>query len=88
MKLLIALAAAAMLAGCATEPKIQIKEVVNTVQVPVKVPCIQKRPERPVYRFGVGEKPSEKEMAAILAEDFEKADQYGRDWEAAAAGCQ
>ncbi len=85
---LVALVIALALAGCATEPRVQIKEIVNTVEVPVKVPCVAKRPKRPVYSFGKGEKPSEKDMAAILAEDFEKADQYGRDWEAAAAGCQ
>lgn len=88
MRLLIAIVALLLLSACAsTKPEIQIREVVNTVKVPVKVPCIDKAPERPQYRFGVGERPSDKEMAAILAEDFEKAEQYGTAWEAAAAGC-
>lgn len=77
-----------LLSACAsTKPEIQIREVVNTVKVPVKVPCIDKAPARPVYQFGKGEPPSDKEMAAILAEDFEKAEQYGLAWEVAAAGC-
>lgn len=87
MRIVLIALALILLAACSATPKVQIKEVVNTVKVPVKVPCIAKAPERPEYRFGVGEPPSDKEMAAILAEDFEKADQYGRAWEVAAAGC-
>ncbi len=87
MRIVLIALALVLLAACSSTPEVRYKAVVNTVQVPVKVPCIEKRPERPKYQFGVGEPPSDKEMAAILAEDFEKADQYGRAWEAAAAGC-
>lgn len=87
MKIAFVILLALSLAACATKPEVQIKEVVNTVKVPVTVPCVTKAPERPQYQFGVGERPTDKEMAAILAEDFEKAEQYGLAWEAAAAGC-
>lgn len=76
-----------MLAACSTTPEIQYRDVIKEVKVPVSVPCIKKKPVRPDYQFGVGEMPSDTDMAAILAEDFEKAEQYGLAWEAAAAGC-
>lgn len=81
----IVLIAALALAGCATKPSTEQKVV--TVQVPVRVPCIEKVPERPVYRTGSGEYPGEKAAAKILADDFEIAERYGSSWEAAAAGC-
>ena len=81
----VLLALAMLLAGCpATVP---VKTEVVTVEVPVKVPCIDRVPDAPVYRFGVGPAPTEKEMAALLAADFEASEKYGRAWEAAAAGC-
>lgn len=68
-----------LLAGCATEPKI--------IKVPVATPCLSDTPKRPEYRYGKGPMPSPAEAAKRLATDFEAADQYGREWEAAAAGC-
>lgn len=79
------LALALGVSACASAPEVAPK--VTTVQVKVKEPCIDKAPERPAYRTGKGAYPGEKAAAVILAEDFERADQYGRQWEAAAAGC-
>lgn len=84
MKALALAALAIFLAGCAhSQPKPEIQYV----EVSVKVPCIDKAPTKPVYRTGVGPYPGEKEAALILADDFEKAEQYGEAWSAAAAGC-
>jgi hypothetical protein len=57
------------------------------VQVKVKEPCIDKVPRRPAYQTGRGEYPGEAAAAQALAADFERAEQYGVQWEAAAAGC-
>jgi hypothetical protein len=73
------------MAGCGG--RVQPEQKIVTVQVPVIKPCIEKAPARPVYQTGKGEYPGEKAAAKILADDFEKAEQYGADWEAAAAGC-
>lgn len=81
--LALAIALAFVLTGCKTVP-----EKVTTVYVKVKEPCIEREPTKPTYRFGKGEKPkTDAEKAMILADDFEKAEQYGTDWKAAAAGC-
>ena len=82
---LAVLAAIVALAGCAGPQ--QVEQQVITVQVPVAVPCVEKVPARPVYRTGKGEWPTGAAAARILADDFEKAEQYGHAWEAAAAGC-
>lgn len=70
-----------VLAGCTTPQEPQ------TVKVEVVKPCIKEAPKRPAYQTGKGAYPGEKAAAAILAADFEKAEQYGTAWEAAAAGC-
>lgn len=81
----IIIAAAVFLSGCALlQPK---PADVQRVEIPVKVPCIERAPAKPVYRTGVGPYPGEKQAALILADDFERAEQYGAAWEAAAAGC-
>lgn len=75
-----------LLGGCASTPDEPQK--VTMVFTKVKEPCITKAPTRPTYKFGKGARPkSDTAMAQILAEDFEAAEQYGTDWEAAAAGC-
>lgn len=84
MRLLVIVAALAVLAGCAHN---QPKQDIQRIEVPVKVPCIERAPAKPVYRTGVGPYPGEKQAALILADDFERAEQYGAAWEAAAAGC-
>lgn len=81
----IALALALGLAGCAGQQVPAPAVTVATVKV--KEPCIAKVPERPAYETGRGQYPGDKAAAAILAKDFEKAEQYGTAWEAAAAGC-
>lgn len=77
----VAIVLALALAGCATQQEPQ------TIKVEVIKPCIKEAPKRPAYKTGKGAYPGEKEAAAILAADFEKAEQYGTAWEAAAAGC-
>ncbi|BCP56335.1 hypothetical protein K32_49520 [Kaistia sp. 32K] len=79
------LIAALLLAGCAG--RVEYVEKVTTVRVPVKVACVEEEPSRPAYRYGKGDWPGDKAAALILADDFEKAEQYGHAWEAAAAGC-
>lgn len=85
MMRMITLALALALAGCASTQKPEHK--VTTAYVGVKQPCIDRAPQRPAYDTGKGEYPGDKAAAATLAKDFEKADQYGLAWEAAAAGC-
>lgn len=82
---LVVLSLCLVVAGCVTKP-IQRTQVV-TVEVPVKVPCIDKAPERPAFRYGKGEWPGDKVAVSILADDFERAERWGTAWEAAAAGC-
>lgn len=84
-RLVAALAVALLAAGCTTTAAPTQKVV--TVQVKVKEPCIDKAPKRPVYQTGKGDYPGEAAAASILAADFERAEQYGVQWEAAAAGC-
>lgn len=76
--------AALALAGCTT-PQVQTRVV--EVKVPVQVPCIERAPVRPAYRFGKGKAPGEKEAAVLITADLEAAKLYGVAWEAAAAGC-
>ena len=85
MKKWLALVVVSMLAGCAAQPA-PIEKVI-TVEKRVKEPCIDKAPVRPVYQYGKGEWQGGKSAAMQLADDFEKAEQYGIAWEAAAAGC-
>lgn len=68
--------AAILLAGCDTMPP-----------KTVSVPCLKSVPAKPEYRFGAGARPSPGEAVKLLALDFEAADKYGLEWEAAAAGC-
>lgn len=81
----ILIAMALALAGCQTTPP--PKPEVVTVHVKIKEPCISKAPDRPTYKTGQGAYPGDKVAASLLAEDFEKADQYATQWETAAIGC-
>jgi hypothetical protein len=86
MRALLVLLVLMLLAGCSLfRPEVQI------VKVPVSVPCLKSVPERPEYLFpGMPEPVTEvqaMEAAKALARDFERADLYGRQWEAQAAGC-
>lgn len=81
----VLIAMALALAGCQTTPP--PKPEIVTVEVKVKEPCISRAPERPEYQTGKGPYPGDKDAAAILAADFEKADQYATQWETAAIGC-
>jgi hypothetical protein len=84
--MIIAVLTLVMLAGCAHKP---LPPVVTTVYVKVKEPCIKKErvPVKPTYKFGKGDEPDDKQKAVLLTEDFESAEQYGSEWEAAATGC-
>lgn len=77
-RIAVVVLAALALAGC-IKPQV--------VKVPVSVPCLTWVPERPVYEFGRGPMPAPDVAAKMLAKDFERADLYGQEWEAAAAGC-
>lgn len=74
-----------LLTGCATQAVPEPK--VTTVYVQIPLPCIERAPDRPALRYGQGAYPGDKEAAAILADDFERVERYGQQWEAAAAGC-
>lgn len=79
------------LTGCAspsTEPTgVRPLEVV-TAKIAVTEPCIEVAPAEPVYRWGASDLPAtDKEKVSIALTDMENAKQYGRDWEAASAGC-
>lgn len=84
MKPLIFMLAVA-LAGCSAtrEPE---QKIITVTKIVVE-PCISKAPERPTYNTGKGAWPDDKLAAVTLADDFERAEQYGVAWEAAAAGC-
>ncbi|MBB3017734.1 hypothetical protein FHR70_000774 [Microvirga lupini] len=82
-----------VIAGCAAPVQAPAPEVV-VVEKKVKDPCISEAPARPAYATGKGDypvdakgQPDDAKAAAILGQDFELADQYGKRWEAAAAGC-
>lgn len=83
-KITVALIAAA-LSGCASAPT-ETQKVVE-VDKPVAVSCLGTIPARPTYMYGKGVEPSDIEKGGILIKDFEAAEKYGTDWEAATAGC-
>lgn len=86
MRNIAVLAVAALLAGCgATTPTIKT-EVIQVDKI-VRAPCIDKAPEKPVYRVGRDAALDGKGKAEALIRDFEAAEQYGTAWEAAASGC-
>lgn len=63
------------------------RQQVTTADIAIAVPCIDAAPTKPEYKTGKGAYPGEKQAAVILADDFEKADQYGLAWEVASIGC-
>lgn len=75
----------ACLSVAACSPTAPVKPEI--VYVTVTAPCIKKAPHKPSYQTGKGEWPGDKAAAAILAGDFEMAEQYGVQWETAAIGC-
>ena len=85
MKIIVALLALA-LSGCGL-----FRHEVQIIKVPVEIACLKDVPDRPEYLFPVVKAPETPPEAALaakaLAKDFEAADLYGRQWEAAAAGC-
>ena len=85
MKIVALLAALLILGGCSSI----FPEKIVYVNKVVREPCIDpaKVPKKPVYRYGKGVKPAERERGLMLIKDFEAAEQYGNDWEGAATGC-
>lgn len=86
--LLIAIALILMLVSCGSVQPRRVKVETVEVKVPVKVPCIDKAPERPTYQYGVGVWPGTQTAIAQLIADLEAAKNYGQQWEAAATGCE
>lgn len=88
MKLLVMLVLALAVSGCATN-RAAGPETIKTVEVlkKVKEPCISKAPVKPARKTGKGAYPGDAAAASTLASDLERAEQYGAQWEAAAAGC-
>lgn len=77
------------LSACESMPQGQGVAKVQTVEVkvPVSTPCIVRAPTPPVYAWARGDYPGDKAAGGILLIDNERAVQYGKQWEAAAAGC-
>lgn len=79
--LLIAL----VLAGCASAPP----PATQTVEVPVYVPCVAERPQRPAYEFDkLPADASDGRKIMALARDWVRARAYELQLEAMVAGCR
>lgn len=77
--LLIAL----VLAGCASAPP-----ATQTVQVPVYVPCVVERPQRPAFEFDkLPADASDGRKIMALARDWVRGRQYELQLEAVVIGC-
>lgn len=87
MERVIILALALALSGCHFGQVKPPEQKIVYVDKPIKVACVDKAPEKPVYQYGKGDEPSGKEKAGILISDKEAAQRYATAWEAAAAGC-
>jgi type IV pilus biogenesis protein CpaD/CtpE len=75
---------AALLAGCASTPP----PATQTVEVPVYVPCVVKRPQQPVYEFDkLPADASDGRKVLALARDWVRARAYELKLETALAGC-
>jgi hypothetical protein len=73
-----------LLAGCASAPP----PSTQTVEVPVYVPCVAVRPQRPVYEFDkVPADASDGRKVMALARDWVRGRKYEGALEAAVAGC-
>jgi hypothetical protein len=72
-----------LVAGCASAPP-----ATQTVKVPVFVPCVAERPQRPVYEFNrLPEDASDGLKIMSLARDWLRARDYELQLEAALTGC-
>lgn len=68
------------LAGCSTQAPVEVK-------VPVSVPCVTKKPERPPVTFGQGEYPGGTQAMHAIFTDYIKLDNYAIELEVIIAGC-
>lgn len=76
--------AVALLAGCASPAP-----MTQPVEVPVYVPCVNERPQRPAYEFDkldAGASDGRKILA--LARDWARGRKYEGELEAVVAGCR
>jgi hypothetical protein len=72
-----------VLAGCASAPP-----ATQTVEVPVYVPCVTERLQRPVYEFDkLPADASDGRKIMALARDWLRARKYESELEGAVAGC-
>ncbi|MFM2086305.1 MAG: hypothetical protein RLZZ237_1174 [Pseudomonadota bacterium] len=80
---LASLSAAMLLAGCASTPP-----ALQTVKVPVYVPCVASAPPRPAYEFErLSGAASDGELILTLARDWVSLRLYSLQLEAALQGC-
>lgn len=80
---LASLAAALLLAGCASAPPAPVE-----VRVPVYVPCVTSALERPTYEFDhLPASASDGEKVLALARDWPRGRAYEAVLEAALSGC-
>jgi len=70
-----------LLSGCASQQPVEVK-------VPVHVACIDKKPERPLRKFGQGEYISSAEAAKAILLDYLALDKYALELETQLAGCE
>lgn len=68
------------LAGCASQTPVEVK-------VPVQVPCVTKKPDRPSVTFGQGEYPGGTQAMHAIFTDYIKLDNYAIELEVIIAGC-
>lgn len=72
-----------LLAGCGTAPP-----ATQIVEVPVSVPCVKERPQRPAYEFDkLPADASDGRKVLALARDWVRARAYELQLEAVVAGC-
>lgn len=75
---------AVLLAGCASVPQ----PATQTVEVPVYVPCIAERPQRPAFEFDrLPADASDGRKILALARDWVRAREYELKLQAVVAGC-
>lgn len=79
----IVMLAAVLLTGCASPPP-----ATQRVDVPVYVPCVKERPQRPAYEFDkLPEDASDGRKIMALARDWPRGRKYEGELEAVIAGC-
>lgn len=79
------IAGTCMLAGCASAPA----PAIQTVQVPVAVPCVKVAPARPAYEFDqLPTTANDGDKVLALLRDWARYRKYTGELEAVIAGCR